>query len=407
MKIHEYQAKKLLQKHGVRIPKGLVVAMPCSASQIEEAYTQLSKSNPLVAIKAQIHAGARGKGSVYDSVNPKEAKLLLQGGVKLAKTLAQAREYTETMLGAYLHTAQTGPDAKKISHVYLEEGTDIKREYYLCIVLDRSTQKLLIMLSQEGGMDIEEVAATQPEKIVRIPIEASLGIQAWQCRRIAFALGLSKESIKQSSTFFQALWNCYVKEDISLLEINPLVLDGTGELLALDCKMDLDDNALFRHPEHIQMRDKAEEDPLETQASGYHLNYIRLDGDVGCMVNGAGLAMATMDIIKFAGASPANFLDVGGGANVQTVANGFRIILEDSKVKAIFVNIFGGIVQCDRVAQGIVEAAKKVKIHVPLVVRLQGTNAKTAREILAHSGIDLSVAESLEEGARKVAEAVA
>ena len=311
------------------------------------------------------------------------------------------------MLGGYLHTIQTGDHGKKVSRVYLEAGTDIKKEFYLSILLDRALKKPVLISSQEGGVEIEEVAASNPEKILKMPIDPALGLQAWQVREILFSLGLPKESLKQGSAFLKAVWNCYIKEDASMLEINPLVLNGANELMALDCKMDIDDNALFRHTESAAMRDKEEEDPLELRASEYKLNYIRLEGNVGCMVNGAGLAMGTMDIVKLAGAEPANFLDVGGGANVETVSNGFRIILEDPNVKAIFVNIFGGIVQCDRVAKGIVEAAKKVKINVPLVVRLQGTNAVEARKVLASSGISLSVAESLEEGAQKAAKAIA
>ena len=404
MKLHEYQAKQILREHGVSVAGGVLIR---KVEELAPAYASLKSS--IVAVKAQIHAGGRGKGNIYDCPNPKDpkAKQLLAGGVKLAKSEAEAQKYIQQMLGGYLHTVQTGDTAKKVSRVYVEAGTDIQKEFYLSILLDRALKKPIVISSREGGVEIEEVALRTPEKILKTAIEPSLGLQAWQIREILFGLGLPKESLKQGSAFLNSIWNCYIKEDASMLEINPLVLNGAGELMALDCKMDIDDNALFRHPEREAMRDKEEEDPLELKASEYKLNYIRLEGNVGCMVNGAGLAMGTMDIVKLAGAKPANFLDVGGGANVETVSNGFRIILEDPNVKAIFVNIFGGIVQCDRVAKGIVEAAQKVKINVPLVVRLQGTNALQAREILAASGISLSVAETLQEGAQKVAQAIA
>lgn len=404
MKLHEYQAKQILGKHGVRVADGVLVS---KAEDLSKAYASLKSS--VVAVKAQIHAGGRGKGSIYDRANPQdpEAKEILKGGVKVAKSEEEAQGYVKQMLGGYLHTIQTGALAKKVSCIYLEAGTDIKKEYYLSILLDRSLKKPVLISSQEGGVEIEEVAARSPQKIVKVPLEPGQALQAAQTREILLSLGIPEESREQGTAFLNSLWNCYVKEDASMLEINPLVLTGNGEIMALDCKMDIDDNALFRHPETAAMRDKGEEDPLELKASEYKLNYIRLTGNVGCMVNGAGLAMGTMDIVKLAGAEPANFLDVGGGANVETVSNGFRIILEDPNVKAIFVNIFGGIVQCDRVAKGIVEAAKLVNINVPLVVRLQGTNAPQAREILANSGISLAVAESLEEGAQKVAKAIA
>ena len=401
MKLHEYQAKELLRKYNVAVPDGEVISKP---SEAEPAYKKLNSE--LVALKCQIHAGGRGKGTLYDAPDPKQAKKVLQGGVHLAKNVADVQKFAEAMLGSYLHTIQTGSTAKQVSNVYLEAGTEIKKEFYLSILLDRSIQKPIFMLSTEGGMDIEEVAAKTPEKIFKLAVDPSLGLQPWQIRKLLFSLGLTKAHLKQGATFLNALWQCYMQEDASMLEVNPLVLTQSEELIALDCKLDLDDNALFRHPASIEWQDKAEEDPLELQATAYNLNYIRLDGSVGCMVNGAGLAMATMDIVKLAGAEPANFLDVGGGANVDTVANGFQIILSDSNVKGIFVNIFGGIVQCDRVANGIVEATKKVNVPVPLVVRLQGTNAPKAREILANSGIKLEVADTLEEGAEKIAKAI-
>ncbi len=403
MKVHEYQAKQILREHNVHVSDGRVIE---NLGAVKAAYDELGGG--IVAIKAQIHAGGRGKGTIYDGENPVVAKKVLAGGVKIAKSSQEVSSYVTSMLGGYLHTIQTGSHAKKVSRVYLEKGTEIKAELYLSILLDRSLQQPVFIVSQEGGMDIEEVAAKTPDKILKFPIEANLGLQAWQARAILFALAVPKEGIKQGVEFLHALWNCYIKEDASLLEINPLVINGSNELVALDCKFNLDDNAHFRiQKNRLEMRDIQEEDPLEVKASQYNLNYIRLEGNVGCMVNGAGLAMATMDIIKLAGAEPANFLDVGGGANVETVSNGFRIILEDPNVKAIFINIFGGIVQCDRVANGIVEAAKKVNIRVPMVVRLQGTNAAQAGEILAASGVQLAVVQTLEEGARQVAAAIA
>ena len=402
MKLHEFQAKKILSEHGVNISQGEVIQ---SAEEVVNAYQKLGSE--IVAVKSQIHAGGRGKGTIYDGENPNTSKEILLGGVKIAKSAEEAKNFAKAMLSGYLHTIQTGEHAKKVSRVYLEKGTKIKKEFYLSILLDRSIKKPVIITSTEGGVEIEEVAHHSPEKIIRTPVESAIGLQAWQARKILFDLKIPQAAFKQGTQFLLNLWNCYVKEDASMLEINPLVLTESDELLALDCKFDIDDNALYRHPTRATLRDKNEEDPLEVKASEYKLNYIRLDGNVGCMVNGAGLAMATMDIVKLAGASPANFLDVGGGANVETVSNGFKIILDDPNVKAIFVNIFGGIVQCDRVANGIVEAAKKVKITVPLVVRLQGTNAKQAREILSNSGISLSVAETLQEGAKKVAELIA
>ena len=310
------------------------------------------------------------------------------------------------MIGNYLLTHQTGGAGKKVLKIYLEKGTDIARELYLSILHDRGLNKPIIMTSTEGGMDIEEVAEKSPEKIIKMPIEPAIGLQPWQARDILFQLNVPAEAMKQGVKFLLSLWKAYDEEDSSMLEINPLVITGQNELMALDCKFTYDDNALFRHPESSELRDTSEEDPLELKASEFNLNYVRLDGNVGCMVNGAGLAMATMDLIKLAGAEPANFLDVGGGANPTTVANGFRIILGDPSVKAIFVNIFGGIVQCDRVANGIVQAAKEVNITVPLVVRLKGTNADLARDILAQSGLPIIVAEELTDASTKVAEAL-
>lgn len=401
MKIHEYQAKEILRKHGVNVPEGIAVT---SKEEIGPAFDKLG--SPVVAVKSQIHAGGRGKGVLYDGENPESAKKVQEGGVKVAKNRQDAETFGSNMLGNYLVTHQTGGTGKKVLKIYLEKGTEIAKELYLSILLDRALSKPIIMASTEGGMDIEEVAEKMPEKIVKIPVEPALGLQPWQARELAFKLGLPKESMKQAGQFFSALWKAYDKEDASMLEINPLVLTGSNELIALDCKFTYDENALYRHPDAESLKDETEEDPLELQASKYGLNYVKMDGNVGCMVNGAGLAMATMDIIKIAGAEPANFLDVGGGANPETVANGFRIILSDPNVKAIFVNIFGGIVQCDRVANGIIEAAKTVEVNVPLIVRLQGTNAEIAREILDQSGLKIEAAVELAEGANKVAQSI-
>jgi len=401
MKIHEYQAKSLLKKHGVQVPEGRVVKHTHDA---EAAFDALQST--IVAVKSQIHAGGRGKGTVYDGPNPQTARVVQQGGVKVARSKEEAITFTKNLLGNYLLTHQTGGSAKQVNAVYLEKGTDIKKELYLSILLDRAVCRPIIMASTEGGMDIEEVAAHTPGKIIRMEVDPALGLQPYQARELLFRLGLPAAVLRQGVDFLLKLWQCYDAEDASLLEVNPLVLTGDETLIALDCKFTYDDNALFRHKETGEMRDLSEEDPLELKASQFNLNYIKLDGNVGCMVNGAGLAMATMDIVKLAGAEPANFLDVGGGANVETVSNGFRIILGDPNVKAIFVNIFGGIVQCDRVANGIVEAARTVNINVPLIVRLKGTNAEKAREILKASGLKIDVAEELTDGSQKVAAAI-
>ena len=401
MKIHEYQAKEVLRRYGVNVPFGIVVE---KADQVGPAFDEM-KAN-IVAVKSQVHAGGRGRGILYDGENPETAKKIQEGGVKIAKTREEAIQYASNILGKYLVTKQTGGTGKEVLKVLLEKGTDIAREFYLSILLDRTVSKPIIMASTEGGMEIEEVAAKTPEKIIKIEIEPTLGIQPWQTRELLFRLGVPAQTMKQGADFLAKLWKCYDSEDCSMLEINPLVLTKTNELIALDCKMTLDDNALYRHKDNGIMRDVTEEDPLELKASAFGLNYVKLDGNVGCMVNGAGLAMATMDIVKLAGAEPANFLDVGGGASAETVANGFRIILSDPNVKAIFVNIFGGIVQCDRVAFGIVVAAMEVNLRVPLIVRLKGTNAEKAAKILELSELPLIVADRLAEGAEKVVAAI-
>ncbi|MCB1156874.1 MAG: ADP-forming succinate--CoA ligase subunit beta [Leptospiraceae bacterium] len=383
MKIHEYQAKEVIRRHKVNVPFGKVID---SLDGFNAAYTEVSAKSPVVVVKAQIHAGGRGKG----------------GGVKVTKTKEDARTAAEKILGMQLITHQTGPEGKKVLKVYLEQGIEIAKEYYISLLLDRATKKTIIMASSEGGMEIEEVAASNPEKIIKISVDPGIGLQANQARELAFSLGLPNEALKSAVPFFLALHDAYIKEDCSLLEINPLILTKQNEIIAGDCKITFDDNALYRSPVNAAFRDKSEEDPLELKASEYNLNYVKLDGNIGCMVNGAGLAMATMDIIKHAGAEPANFLDVGGGANVETVTNGFKIILGDPHVKAIFVNIFGGIVRCDRVAQGIVEAAKAVDIKVPLMVRLKGTNAEEGKKILRESGLELITADELSDAAEKI-----
>jgi succinyl-CoA synthetase beta subunit len=385
MKIHEYQGKEIFRKYKIAVPNGVVTT---SADEAAAIYTKLGKS--VAVVKAQIHAGGRGKG----------------GGVKLAKSADEAKTHAKAILGMMLKTPQTGPEGQKVNTILVEEGSDILKEYYVGITLDRRISKPVMMVSTEGGMDIEEVAHHSPEKILKETIEPAIGLQRFQASRLAYGLGFEGDMAKQAIAILINLWNCYDGEDCSLMEINPLISTKDGKVMALDAKVNFDDNAEYRHPEQKALRDEAEEDALEVEASKFNLNYVRLDGEVGCMVNGAGLAMATMDIIKYAGSSPANFLDVGGGANVTTVTNGFKIILSDPHVKAIFVNIFGGIVRCDRIANGIIEAAKNVKITVPLVVRLAGTNAEEAKEILLKSGIPLDVADGLKDGAEKVVKAI-
>ena len=382
MKIHEYQAKEILRKFNVAVPQGGVAFSTDEAVGIAENEI---KGNTWV-VKAQIHAGGRGKG----------------GGVKVAKSLEEVRGYSDQILGMTLVTHQTGPEGKLVNRLLIEQGVNIEKEFYVGITLDRAASKNVVMVSTEGGVEIEKVAAETPEKIVKEVVEPALGLQPYQARKLAFALGLSGSQHKNAVKFLTGLYKAYIASDCSLAEINPLVLTKEGEVIALDAKMNFDDNALYRHQDIVQFRDIDEEAPLEIEASKYSLNYIKLDGNVGCMVNGAGLAMATMDIIKLAGGEPANFLDVGGGANKETVANGFKIILSDPSVKAILINIFGGIVRCDRVAQGVIDAAKEINVNLPIVVRLEGTNAGEARTLLEESGLNFEVAESLKEAAEKV-----
>lgn len=381
MKIHEYQAKEILRKFKVPVPEGMV------AFTVDEAISAAEKIGGNVwVVKAQIHAGGRGKG----------------GGVKVAKSLDEVRTYAEQILGMNLVTHQTGPEGRLVKRLLIEQGINIDRELYLGITLDRAQSKNVIMVSTEGGVEIEKVAAETPEKILKETIDPSVGIQTYQARKLAFGLGLQGDQLKNAVKFILSLYKAYEDTDASLAEINPLVVTKEGSVIALDAKMNFDDNALYRHPDILEYRDLDEEEPLEIEASKYNLNYIKLDGNVGCMVNGAGLAMATMDIIKLAGGEPANFLDVGGGANKETVANGFKIILSDKNVKAILINIFGGIVRCDRVAQGVIDAVKEINVQVPIVVRLEGTNAEEAGVLLNESGLKFEVAQSLQEAAQKV-----
>ena len=381
MKIHEYQAKDILRKYNVPVPRGRV------AFTVDEAVEVARElGTPVCVVKAQIHAGGRGKG----------------GGVKLARGIDEVRELAGQILGMNLVTHQTGPEGREVKKLLIEEGMDIARELYLGIVLDRSVSKLVFMASTEGGMEIEKVAAETPEKILKEWVDPGLGLTGFQARKLAFGLGLEGKQVGNAVKFMLALYKAFVESDCSLAEINPLIVTKGGEVIALDAKINFDDNARYRHPDFEELRDLDEEDPMEVEASKYDLNYIKLDGNVGCMVNGAGLAMSTMDIIKLAGGEPANFLDVGGGANVETVRNGFKIILSDPNVKAILINIFGGIVRCDRVARGVIEAANTIDINVPVVVRLEGTNAEEAAVLLENSDMDFVVAKSLEDAAGKV-----
>ena len=381
MKIHEYQAKEILRKFGVAVPRGYVAVTPLEA---EGAARQLGGG--ICAVKAQIHAGGRGKG----------------GGVKLARSPEEARSHAEAMLGMMLRTPQTGPDGQEVRKVYVEEGCRVARELYLGMTLDRESGRLAVMASSEGGVNIEHVAATAPEKILREWVEPLTGLMPFQCRRLAFALGLVGDSVAAFVRFATGLYNAYVATDASLAEINPLVVTVGGEVLALDAKMNFDDNALYRHPDIAAMRDPDEEDPKEAQAKEFDLSYIALDGDIGCMVNGAGLAMATMDVIQLSGGRPANFLDVGGGADEEKVTAAFKIILSDPQVAAVLVNIFGGIMKCDVIANGIVAAARQVGLSLPLVVRLEGTNVELGKEILAQSDLKIIAADDLGDAARKV-----
>ncbi|MGZ6072222.1 MAG: ADP-forming succinate--CoA ligase subunit beta [Myxococcaceae bacterium] len=380
MKIHEYQGKELFRKYGVPTPRGVLATTP---EEAEKAATSLG--TPVVVVKAQIHAGGRGKG----------------GGVKLAKSPAEAKQLASQILGMMLKTHQTGPEGQKVNKVYVEEGLPIEREFYLGMTLDRATSRLSLMASSEGGVEIEEVAAKHPEKILLESIDPVVGLAEYQARKLAFGLGLKGDSIGKFVAFARALYRSYIETDASLVEVNPLVLLKDGSVVALDAKLNFDDNALYRHKELLGYRDVAEEDPIEAQAKEFDLAYISLDGNIGCMVNGAGLAMATMDTIKLVGGQPANFLDVGGGATKEKVTEAFKLILSAKAVKAVLINIFGGIMKCDVIAEGVVAAAREVKLSVPLVVRLEGTNVEQGKEILRHSGLPIIPADNLRQAAEK------
>ncbi|GAB6282252.1 MAG: ADP-forming succinate--CoA ligase subunit beta [Ignavibacterium sp.] len=398
MNIHEYQAKEILKKYNVPIQDGIAIK---SIDEFDGAIRQLQERgvNQFV-VKAQIHAGGRGKGKIYDAQN--RDNLVLDGGVKFTTSVEKAKENAQKMLNNLIVTKQTGSEGKIIKTLFIAEGLDFKKEYYLGILLDRAVSKNVIMVSTEGGVEIEKVAEESPEKIVKVWIEPSIGLQTFQVRKLAYALGLEDDAFKNFVKFLPKLYKAYEETDASLVEINPLIMTNDNQIVALDAKINFDDNSLFRHPEISAYRDLNEEDPFEIEASKYNLNYIKLDGNVGCMVNGAGLAMATMDLIKLAGGQPANFLDVGGTANKETVANGFKIILSDPNVKAILINIFGGIVRCDRVASGVIEATQEMKINLPIVIRLEGTNSEEAGKMLYESGLNFEVANSFSEAAQKV-----
>jgi succinyl-CoA synthetase beta subunit len=381
MNIHEYQGKEILKSYGVTVPNGKV------AFTVEEAVEAAKELGTQVCVvKAQIHAGGRGKA----------------GGVKVAKNLEEVRTYASEILGKTLVTHQTGPEGKEVKRLLIEEGCDIKKEYYVGLVLDRATSRVVLMASEEGGTEIEEVAAKTPEKIFKEEIDPVIGLQPFQARRIAFNINIPKELVNQAVKFMTGLYKAYIEKDCSIAEINPLVVTGDGQVMALDAKLNFDSNALYRQKDVLAYRDLEEEDPKEIEASKYDLSYIALDGNIGCMVNGAGLAMATMDIVKHYGGDPANFLDVGGGATAEKVTEAFKIILSDPNVKGIFVNIFGGIMKCDVIADGVVEAAKQVGLSIPLVVRLEGTNVDLGKQILAESGLDITAAESMADGAQKI-----
>lgn len=381
MNIHEYQGKAVLRSYGVSVPNGKV------AFTVEEAVEAAKElGTDVCVVKAQIHAGGRGKA----------------GGVKVAKNLDEVRTYAESILGTTLVTHQTGPEGKEVKRLLIEEGCDIKKEYYVGLVLERATSQVVLMASEEGGTEIEEVAEKTPEKIFKEYIDPAVGLQGFQARRIAFNINIPKELVGQAVKFMMGLYRAFIEKDCSIAEINPLVTTGEGKVMALDAKLNFDSNALYRHKDILELRDLDEEDAKEIEASKYDLNYIPLDGNIGCMVNGAGLAMATMDIIKHYHGDPANFLDVGGGATAEKVTEAFKIILSDKNVKGIFVNIFGGIMKCDVIAEGVIEATKQVGLELPLVVRLEGTNVELGKKILNESGLNIVAAESMADGAQKI-----
>ncbi|MEM6903378.1 MAG: ADP-forming succinate--CoA ligase subunit beta [Pseudomonadota bacterium] len=385
MNIHEYQAKSLLRKYGVAVPEGGVAYTADEAVKVAE-----SLPGPVYVVKAQIHAGGRGKG----------------GGVAVVKSHDDVRSEATRMIGMNLITHQTGPEGKEVSRVYVEAGSDIARELYLGMLVDRATSRVTVMASTEGGMEIEEVAETNPEKILKVAIDPVTGLQPFHARQLAFGLGLEGKQVSKAVRFMMAMYQAFTELDCAIVEINPLVITGDGDVMALDAKINFDDNALFRHPDVEELRDETEENPIELEATKHELNYVKLDGAIGCMVNGAGLAMATMDIIKLYGGEPANFLDVGGGATRERVTTAFKLILSDPNVEGILVNIFGGIMRCDVIAEGVIAAAKEVSLHVPLVVRLEGTNVELGKKILAESGLPILAADNLADAAEKVVKAV-
>ena len=394
MNIHEYQAKSLLKKFGVAVPNGGIAYTPDEAIQAAKELP-----GPVWVVKSQIHAGGRGAGRFKDGAPDK-------GGVRLAKSIDEVSAHATAMLGRTLVTKQTGEAGKEVKRVYIEDGCDIAREIYLSILMDRATSRITVMASTEGGMDIEEVAEKTPEKIIKVAIDPVFGMEGFYARQIAFGLGLEGKQIPSAVKLLTSMYKAFTELDASLIEVNPLVVTGSGDVIALDAKMNFDDNALYRHPEIAEMRDEDEEDPTELEASKHELNYIKLDGSIGCMVNGAGLAMATMDIIKLYGANPANFLDVGGGATKDRVTTAFKIILSDPNVEGILVNIFGGIMRCDVIAEGVVAAVREVSLQVPLVVRLEGTNVDLGKKILSESGLTIIAADNLADAAEKIVTAV-
>ncbi|NYZ13635.1 ADP-forming succinate--CoA ligase subunit beta [Azospirillum sp. RWY-5-1] len=394
MNIHEYQAKGLLKKYGVAVPRGGVAYTPQEAETVAREL-----GGPVWVVKSQIHAGGRGAGRFKD--NP-EGK----GGVRVVKSIEEVGKNAGEMLGHVLVTKQTGPDGKEVKRVYVEEGADIKRELYLGLLTDRATGRVTIIASTEGGMEIEEVAHNTPERIIKVAIDPITGVQGYHTRKVAFGLGLEGKQIGAAAKFITAAYQAFIDLDCSIVEINPLIVTGSGDVLALDAKISFDDNALFRHKDVEELRDESEEDPAEIEAAKHSLNYVKLDGNIGCMVNGAGLAMATMDIIKLYGGEPANFLDVGGGATKERVTAAFKLILSDPNVEGILVNIFGGIMRCDVIAEGVVAAAREVSLHVPLVVRLEGTNVELGKKILSESGLPILSADNLADAAEKVVKAV-
>ncbi len=394
MNIHEYQGKQLLSKYGVSVPQGHV------AYTVEEAVKAAEElGGPVFVVKSQIHAGGRGAGRFQDNPDGK-------GGVRVVKSADEVRESATEMLGHVLVTKQTGAVGKEVKRLYIEEGCDIARELYLGMLLDRETSRLTMMASTEGGMEIEEVAAATPEKILKVAIDPAVGMRSYHARQLAFGLGLEGKQVGSAVKFMMAMYKAFTELDCSIVEINPMVVTGAGDVMALDAKLNFDDNALYRHPDVAELRDEDEEDPAELEAGKHELNYIKLDGNIGCMVNGAGLAMGTMDIIKLYGGDPANFLDVGGGATKERVTTAFKIILSDPNVEGILVNIFGGIMRCDVIAEGVVAAAREVSLDVPLVVRLEGTNVEKGKEILANSGLPIVSGDDLGDGAQKIVKAV-